>query len=138
MKFKLNIEPPTVTAQEHKVKVVHGRPMFYDPPKVRHAKGVLSEALMVHTPLEPLTGPVELRAVWKFKRSRPHRHGEWRTTRPDTDNLQKLLKDIMTGLGFWNDDAQVVRESVEKMWSNDPGLEIEITELEAQSDNTTG
>ena len=138
MKFKLNIEPPTVTAQEHKVKVVHGRPLFYDPPKVRHAKGVLSEALMVHAPLEPLTGPVELRAVWKFKRSRLHRHGEWRTTRPDTDNLQKLLKDIMTGLGFWNDDAQVVRESVEKMWSNDPGLEIEITELEAQSDNTTG
>lgn len=25
--------------------------------------------------------------------------GEYKTTRPDTENLQKLLKDVMTGLG---------------------------------------
>ena len=30
-------------------------------------------------------------------------------TKPDTDNLQKLLKDCMTKCGFWKDDAQVVR-----------------------------
>ena len=32
--------------------------------------------------------------------------GEYRTTKPDTDNLQKLLKDCMTATGFWTDDAQ--------------------------------
>ena len=41
----------------------------------------------------------------------------------------------MTRCGFWKDDAQVVREHVEKKWSEDPvGIEIEITELEVSED----
>ena len=130
MKIRLNINPPTVTAQEHKVKVVHGRPMFYDPPKVREAKRVLESALFVHVPLSPLEGPLALTVSWSFKRTRPHKHGEWRVTRPDTDNLEKLLKDTMTHMGFWKDDAQVVVEHVEKMWSDSPGLDIEVVPLE--------
>ena len=44
-----------------------------------------------------------------------------------------MLKDCMTRCGFWKDDAQVVREHVEKKWSEDPvGIEIEITELEKE------
>lgn len=130
MKIKLNINPPTVTAQEHKVKVVHGRPMFYDPPKVREAKRVLENALFVHVPVEPMEGPLSLAVTWSFKRTRPHKHGEWRVTRPDTDNLEKLLKDTMTHMGFWKDDAQVVVEHVEKLWSDTPGLDIEVVPLE--------
>jgi len=60
MKIRLNINPPTGTAQEHKVKVAHGRPMFYDPPKVREAKRVLESALFVHVPLSPMEGPLAL------------------------------------------------------------------------------
>ena len=33
----------------------------------------------------------------------------------------------MTAVGFWDDDAQVVSEHVEKRWSVDkPGIEIEV------------
>ena len=46
--------------------------------------------------------------------------------------LQKMLKDCMTRCGFWKDDAQVARETVEKRWSDDPaGIYIEVEELEA-------
>lgn len=63
------------------------------------------------------------------------KNGDWRVTKPDTDNLQKLLKDCMTKCGFWKDDAQVVRETVEKRWSDEPtGIYIEITELEVKQD----
>ena len=49
--------------------------------------------------------------------------------------LQKLLKDCMTKCGFWKDDAQVVREMVEKRWADEPmGIYIEIMELEAKGD----
>ncbi len=49
----------------------------------------------------------------------------------DTDNLQKMLKDCMTEVGFWNDDAQVVVEHVEKLWSDEPtGIAIEIEVLD--------
>ncbi len=60
LKIRLNINPPTVTAEEHKAKVVHGRPMFYDPPKVREAKRVLESAFFRHVSLSPLEGPLEL------------------------------------------------------------------------------
>ena len=30
--FFLAMNPPTVTHQEHKVAVVNGKPVFYDPP----------------------------------------------------------------------------------------------------------
>ena len=41
----------------------------------------------------------------------------------------------MTRCGFWKDDAQVVKEYVEKKWSENPvGIEIEIVELEGKDD----
>jgi len=36
----------------------------------------------------------------------------------------------MTEIGFWKDDAQVVKETVEKRWSDEPcGISIEIKML---------
>ena len=37
----------------------------------------------------------------------------------------------MTEVGFWVDDAQVVKEVVEKLWSDEPtGISIEINVLD--------
>lgn len=131
MHFFLNIDPPTSTAQEKQVTIVRGKPIFYDPVSVKAAKRLLTAHLRLHRPQKPLSGPVALSTIWLFPKGKSHRHGEWRTTRPDTDNLQKMLKDCMTKCGFWKDDAQVVREQVEKRWADDPtGIYIEITELE--------
>ena len=131
MDFFLQIDPPTATAQEKQVRVVHGKPLFFDPAPVKEAKKLLIAHLLPHRPQKPLDGAVALSTVWLFPKGRSHRNGEWRVTKPDTDNLQKLLKDCMTRCGFWRDDAQVVRESVEKRWSDAPaGIYIEITPLE--------
>lgn len=130
MNFFIAINPPTVTAQEHKVKVVGGKPLFYDTPEIKAAKSLLLGHLSQHKPKDELHGAISLRVLWLFPRGR-HKNGEWRVTKPDTDNLQKLLKDCMTKCGFWMDDAQVVRETVEKRWSDEPcGIYIEIEELE--------
>jgi crossover junction endodeoxyribonuclease RusA len=113
------------------VRVVHGKPIFYDPVPVKKAKKLLTGHLILHRPDEPLTGALTLRTLWLFPRGKSHKHGEWRVTKPDTDNLQKLLKDCMTKTGFWHDDAQVVREVVEKRWADEPsGIYIEVTPLE--------
>ena len=129
MKIFLLLDPPTITAQETKVVIVHGKPRFYKPENVAKAKEELKKHLRPFKPEEPLDGPIELKVTWLFPRGKRHRHLEWRTTKPDTDNLEKLLKDCMTQLGFWKDDALVVRETVEKLWSDEPtgiALEIEI------------
>jgi len=125
--FFLPMDPPRATAQEHQVRVIHGRPMFYDPPRLKDAKTKLRLALRRHKPSLPLQGAVKLTVVWRFKKGR-YKDGELKITKPDTDNLQKMLKDCMKAEGFWTDDAQVAIETVVKIWSAKPGIEIEIEE----------
>ncbi|MGI6710947.1 MAG: RusA family crossover junction endodeoxyribonuclease [Bacilli bacterium] len=127
MKIFLLMEPPTVTAQEAKVAVVGNRPVFYKPEKVKAARHMLIRHLRPFKPAMPFEGPLELHVRWKFPRGKRHKNYEWRITKPDTDNLQKMLKDCMTEVGFWKDDALVVREIAEKVWSDEPtGISIEI------------
>ncbi len=130
MKIFLLLDPPTATAQERKVRIVRNKPIFYQPEKLKEAKKILSQHLAPFKPEVPFVGPVELHVSWMFLRGKRHKHREWRVTKPDTDNLQKMLKDVMTDLGFWKDDALVVKEHVEKIWSDEPtGISIEIIEL---------
>ena len=78
-----------------------------------------------------MNGPLELKVTWLFPRGKTHKHMEWRVTKPDTDNLEKMLKDCMTHLGFWKDDSQVVKETCEKKWSDEPtGISIQVEILD--------
>jgi len=127
MKIFLLLDPPTITAQENKVALVNHKPIFYKPEKLKQARRILITHLKPFKPEKPMEGPLELNVIWRFPKGKKHRHYEWRVTKPDTDNLEKMLKDCMTEVGFWIDDAQVVVEHVEKLWSDDPtGISIEI------------
>ena len=129
MEFFLELAPPTVTAQEHKVRVVRGKPMFYDTLKLKNARAAFESLLRQYIPPSPMEGPVALTVEWRFS-TKTHKEGTYRVTRPDTDNLQKLLKDCMTRVGFWRDDAQVCREEVTKRWSKEkPGIGIKVVSL---------
>jgi Holliday junction resolvase RusA-like endonuclease len=46
--------------------------------------------------------------------------------RPDLDNLAKLTIDVMAGLKWFKDDAQIARLELEKEWSSAPGILGEI------------
>lgn len=130
MQIFLLMTPPTVTAQESKIAVVRNKPIVYKPEKIKQAKKEIIKHLRPFKPDTPLDGPIELKVAWLFPRGKRHKHLEWRTTRPDTDNLEKLLKDCMTEVGFWKDDALVVKETVYKVWSEEPtGISIEIKQL---------
>lgn len=128
--FFMAMDPPTVTHQEHKVTVVNGKPVFYDPPELKRARQKLIGHLCKYKSQdwEPYHTGVRLIVKWCFPRGQ-HKDGEYRTTKPDTDNLQKLLKDCMTKIGFWDDDALVASEIAEKFWSKVPGIYIRIEEL---------
>ena len=106
MDFNLKIIPPTVTAQEHKVAIVKGKPVFYDSTKLKETRKLFEALLKNHAPTEPLNGAVELQVEWRFL-TKTHKDGSYRVTRPDTDNLEKLLKDCMTRTGYRHDDAQL-------------------------------
>ena len=130
MKIFLLLDPPTITAQQNKVTLVNKKPVFYKPEKLKQARSTIIKHLKPFKPLKPIESPIKLQVIWRFPRGKKHKHLEWRVTRPDTDNLEKMLKDCMTDVGFWIDDAQVVVEHVEKLWSDDPtGIAIEIEVL---------
>ena len=124
------MKPPTVTHQEKQVHVVNGKPVYYEPPRLAAARSKLEAHLSRYVPERKLCGPIRLLVKWCFPITGQHRDGEWKVTKPDTDNLQKLLKDCMTKLSYWTDDAQVVSEIVEKFWAVNPGLYIVVLELE--------
>ena len=129
MEFFIEMIPPTVTAQTRRVTFQGGKPHFYKTKALKDAKALFVGELMMHRPDQPLSGAVRLHVTWFFP-TKSHKEGEWRITRPDTDNLQKLLKDCMTHTGFWNDDAQVCREEVVKRWSKEaPGIAIKVVSL---------
>lgn len=97
-------------------------------------------------PETPLSGPLRVDATYRFRRPKSHfRTGKYsgqlrpdapyyHTTKPDRDNLDKAFLDIMTQIGFWRDDAQVVDGAVRKIYSSPelrltPGARFTITEL---------
>ena len=123
-------QPPRATAQEKKVTVIHGRPKYYEPEKVKTAKAYLISGIAPYRPQKPLQGALSLKTCWMFQTKSARQNGLWKVTRPDTDNLVKMLKDCMTQCGFWEDDAQVCWETIEKRWSMEPGISIEIERLE--------
>ena len=129
MYFDLKIIPPTVTAQEHKVAIVKGKPVFYDSAKLKETRKLFEALLKNHSPDVPMNGAIELQVEWRFL-TKTHREGSYRVTRPDTDNLEKLLKDCMTRTGYWHDDAQVCVEKVTKRWTrSDPGISIKVVSI---------
>lgn len=136
--FKIDMTPPTATAQQKGVFVCGGHAHFFKKPKVRDAEQFLAAMLAPHRPAEPLDGPVYFQARWCY----PYRKSEKKSvvnaereiphaTRPDLDNLEKNLLDVLTQLQFWHDDAQVFTKSTAKVWGPRGYLAIAIkTEAE--------
>jgi len=141
MKFKLKMIPPTATAQQKGERVVGGYIHHYKKKNVAAAEAILRDALLTYVPEAPITDqPIMLNVIWIFpypKSARKHRPGEkrWKITRPDTDNLNKLLKDVMTDMGFWKDDALICWEEIVKVYDDEPGIIIRIDIMDPPEDD---
>jgi len=133
--FFMAMIPPTMTHQEKQVKAIKSKkdgkykPVFYEPAELKQVRAKLMAHLGQYVPDEKYTTAVRLITKWCFPITGKHQDGEYKTTKPDTDNLQKMLKDCMTDVGFWTDDALVASEIIEKFWAKVPGIYICIEEL---------
>lgn len=126
VEFFIPIVPPTTTHQQKKTTFRNGKPIFYEPAELKSARAKLMAHLGQHVPEKKYTGPIRLMTKWCFPVTGKHKNGEYKYTKPDTDNLQKLLKDCITDCGYWKDDALVASEIVEKFWADVPGIYIRI------------
>ncbi len=115
----LRLEPdiPKLTHQNGiKTRVVNGHAQVYKTPALRNLEAKYISFLRPFAPLEPLDCPVAFDVEWIFRAPKGAK-GIYKTTKPDTDNLMKTLKDCMTRCGFWKDDALVVCERCVKLWA---------------------
>lgn len=83
----------------------------------------------------PITGPIELSvmAIYQWPKSlspkkRALPGAQWKTSRPDADNLTKIVKDALNTVAF-GDDAQVVSSHTWKQYGDVPRLVVKINSL---------
>jgi Holliday junction resolvase RusA-like endonuclease len=106
----------------------------FTPPKQRSAMGVIKHfAQLAMAGRAPMEGPIELTlsatylkpASWSKKRIA---ETVWKTSKPDGDNLQKLIKDACNKV-VWVDDAQVVRWVGEKRYGDCEQMRVTVRVL---------
>lgn len=118
---------PTVTAQEKGVNFRSKK--FYTKPEIKAVENLYKAMLLSHRPQQPMRGAISLKVSFRFPLTKGHHEGDYKITKPDTDNMLKLLKDVMTDVGYWKDDSQVAYEVVKKTYSKDSGIYICTEEL---------
>lgn len=128
-------DPPTITSQMKRLRVVNGVPMFYHSKEYKTQERRAIDQLAANAPDKPSELPVSVSIRFLFA----HRKSDsnlFKTvsmfvpkhTRPDVDNMTKFILDCMTKAGYWRDDAQVSRLSVTKRWAVDPMTVINVEE----------
>ena len=129
MKFYIRMdEVPKTTAQQKKFSTK--TKTFYKTSKIKQSEYLLVRALSGRQPRKTYDTPIKLSVTWLFPHTKKSKDGERKGTRPDLDNLQKLLQDIMCKLGYYKDDSLITDLKVKKRWHRHSGLIIEINEVE--------
>lgn len=124
---------PKGTAQQkgEAIRYKNGRPYIqhYKKANVEALRTILELKLGKYAPAVPTDAPVRL-FVWVcFDVKDRKAWGQYKTTRPDADNYVKELKDAMTAVGFWHDDAQVVDLRVVKTYAEKGSITVQLETL---------
>jgi Holliday junction resolvase RusA-like endonuclease len=117
------MEPPTVTHQAKKIRVVRGRRVLADDPRLKQARENYVVGLRVnrkYKPKKPLKGPLRLRLLFGFAGERQ----EWHVEKPDLDNLAKTLQDVLAAEGWIAPDQKVSSIALDKISAWEPFIAI--------------
>lgn len=139
IKFRYNGE--AVGKGRPRVRVVGGFPQLYTPEKTREYEAALRfefmsqncEAMPVYDKDVPLVARLTFgfavpKSYSKKKRKACLEGDAMHTHKPDTDNLIKSTLDALNGVAF-SDDAAIVLVVAEKVYAEEPFVEVEINEL---------
>lgn len=129
--FFMPMLPPTKTHQQKKVRVVKGKPIFYEPAELAAVRYKLESHLSQHVPDQKYTGAVRLVTKWCFPITGKHQDGEYKGTKPDLDNSFKMFADVCTKLGYWTDDNLIASLVIEKFYAKIPGIYVCIEEIKS-------
>ena len=106
----------------------------YRKPEVQRLRNILTYKLKRYRPEKPSDKPIRLTMIFYFDIKSPKKlWGKYKTTRPDVENFYKEIADLMTSLGFWSDDSQIVDLHIIKYFSEKGHIYIRLEEIEDES-----
>lgn len=122
--------------------VAKGRPRVtkwgtYTPEKTKNYETLVKELFFVKHGQTLLEGPLKMKVQAYFtipkstskKRKELMKIGELRPTKkPDLDNILKIIGDALNEIAY-QDDKQIISASIEKFYSEEPRVEVEIKEV---------
>jgi Holliday junction resolvase RusA-like endonuclease len=124
--------------------VRNGKVGHYTPEETRTYEGLIrTQAVEAMKGRAPSKRPIAMRITiihavtdswqpWKKKAATYGYLGA--TLKPDSDNVEKAVKDALNGVA-WADDCQVIDDSKVKVFDERPGVKVEVFELDAAPAN---
>lgn len=106
---------PKGTAQMKRANFRNGT--FFEGKDIKAAREFYLAEMALEAPEMPFNGPISVSVEFYYPTKDKRKKGQFKTSRPDCDNLVKLLLDCMTQLRFWNDDAQISNLRIMKKYS---------------------
>lgn len=113
----------------------HGKIRFTPKPQANYmvALKLTCSAAMRGRP--PLSGPImlDVQATYPWPKSMTARKrqqpgSQWRTSRPDLDNVGKIIADALNAVA-WLDDSQICCTTLRKLYGDMPGLTVRFGEI---------
>ena len=105
---------PSSTPQQRKL----GSRATHPTQGLRYARAAWRALVEPYSPARPMAGAVALQVFLLYHTDDKGKAWKAKTTRPDGDNLLKVIKDAMTKAGYWKDDAQVFYELISRRWTD--------------------
>lgn len=112
------------------VPMAHGGARIVKSAALREAEAAWESRLARFAPDRPLTGPLaaDVRLCWEADAAHPA--GTPKATKPDLDNIEKTLWDVLGRLGFFErGDQQVALKRVAKLYGEVPGVYVRLEEM---------
>ena len=99
----------------------------YKSKHLQEVESFYTQLLKPFAPKEPIVGGALVDISFYYKTAKRLR-GLPRLCRPDVDNMAKTVLDVMTKLGYWNDDSQVIQLKASKFNSDSNRICIKVSE----------
>ena len=128
-------ENPKGTAQMKGTAYQGGRIHHYEKKEVRQLRELYHHKIFKYfyttkQNIPHFDGAVRFSAIFNYSIKDKKKWGLPKISRPDADNIVKLLLDVCSDLNMWDDDAQVTCLEVRKFYAEKPSICIEVMPYE--------
>lgn len=131
LRFFSALKPPTTThnSLEPAINRKTGKAFIRKSTALKEIEAKLEAYMAPHRPEEPFHGACEISMCICYQADVNHPKG-LKVTKPDNDNLEKTIFDVLDRLGFFETgDQQIAINHTTKCYDERPGIYVELREV---------